>query len=66
MAALLAARGAKVLATSRHMEGLRDLPGVTPLVLDVDDESALSALAAETPAGVAVLHSVPLAARSIA
>jgi len=60
VAARLAARGARVLATSRHVEGLRDLPGVTLLAVDVADEGSLLRLASETPEGVAVLHSVPL------
>jgi nucleoside-diphosphate-sugar epimerase len=58
----LAARGAEVLATSRHAEGLMDLPGVTPLRLDAGDERSLAGLAERVRDGVAVLHSVPVLA----
>lgn len=55
----LLARGLPVLATSRRPERL-SLPGARLLRVDLDDPSTLDDLRRALPAGVRVLHSVPL------
>jgi nucleoside-diphosphate-sugar epimerase len=55
----LLARGLPVLATSRRPERL-NLPGARLLRVDLDDPSTLDDLRQALPAGVRVLHSVPL------
>jgi nucleoside-diphosphate-sugar epimerase len=55
----LLARGLPVLATSRQPERLR-LPGARLLRVDLNDPVTLEDLREALPAGVRVLHSVPL------
>lgn len=55
----LLARGLPVLATSRHPESL-SLPGARLLKLSMEEPATLAALRAALPAGVRVLHSIPL------
>ncbi len=59
VAALLAAGGHAVWATSRHPERLA-LEGVQCLRLDLDDPASLAATGAAVPEGVRVLLSIPL------
>jgi len=60
VAARLAAQGHRVVATARETEALRHVEGISAMGLDVRDPRSLRALAAVTPQGCAVLHSVPM------
>lgn len=54
----LAARGERVIATSRNPEQIR-IPGVEPVHLDAGVPVTLAELARRLPVGISVLHSVP-------
>lgn len=47
-ATLFAREGAEVIATDINIGALRDIPGITPRLLDVTDPQAIAALAEET------------------
>ncbi|MCS2171452.1 SDR family oxidoreductase [Scandinavium sp. TWS1a] len=49
-ATLFAREGAEVIATDINIDALRDIPGITPRLLDVTDPQAIAALAEETGA----------------
>lgn len=49
-ATLFAREGAEVIATDINISALRDIPGITPRLLDVTDPRAIAALAEETGA----------------
>jgi len=49
-ATLFAREGAEVIATDINISALRDIPGITPRLLDVTDPQAIAALAEETGA----------------
>ena len=49
-ATLFAREGAEVIATDINISALRDIPGITPRLLDVTDSQAIAALAEETGA----------------
>ncbi len=49
-ATLFAREGAEVIATDINISALRDIPGITPRLLDVTDPQAIAALAEETSA----------------
>ncbi|MBF7957435.1 SDR family oxidoreductase [Rahnella victoriana] len=49
-ATLFAREGAEVIATDINIVALRDIPGITPRLLDVTDPQAIAALAEETGA----------------
>jgi 2-keto-3-deoxy-L-fuconate dehydrogenase len=49
-ATLFARKGAEVIATDINIDALRDIPGITPRLLDVTDPQAIAALAEETGA----------------
>jgi 2-keto-3-deoxy-L-fuconate dehydrogenase len=49
-ATLFAREGAEVIATDINISALRDIPGITPRLLDVTDPQAIAALTEETGA----------------
>ena len=49
-ATLFVREGAEVIATDINISALRDIPGITPRLLDVTDPQAIAALAEETGA----------------